>query len=236
MTEKAGKIFGQMPKVMEEVGAIAKERKNQQQGYAFRGIDDAYNAIQPAFIKNKVFCVPEVLSKEREERKTNAGKAMFCTILTVKFTFFADDGSSVFCITVGEAMDMADKSCNKAMSAAQKYAFFQSLCIATEETDDADASHPETVPKENGKQPAGRTSEPQRKSANASTAPEGKKREGMATQSQIKMIFAKLKRADILEEDFKSYMGIESMNDLKIEFVNEALKSIDEGKIKKQGA
>jgi phage recombination protein Bet len=96
--------------------------------------------------------------------------------------------------------------------------------------------------------PEARTAEPQRKSDKAkkeepidvtpkeTKKPEGtKKAEGMATQSQIKMIFAKLKRADILEEDFKAYMGIESMNDLKIELVNDALKSIDEGKIKKKG-
>ena len=92
--------------------------------------------------------------------------------------------------------------------------------------------------------PEERTVEPKRKSEKkeGQEKPEEKKkpestkqREGMATQSQKKMIFAKLKKADILEEDFKAYMGIESMNDLKFEFVNEALKSIDEKKIKSSG-
>ena len=224
--EKAGKIFGQMPKVMEEVGAIAKEQKNQQQGYAFRGIDDAYNAIQPAFIKNKVFCVPEVLSKEREERKTANGKAMFCTILTVKFTFYADDGSSVFCITVGEAMDMADKSCNKAMSAAQKYAFFQSLCIATEEMEDADSDTPETVPNDDSKKPSGRTVDPQRKSS-------ASKPKDAISEGQHRLLEKKLNDKGISREDFKAHFDIGHVNYLPADKINEALKSINEGKIKR---
>jgi hypothetical protein len=46
---------------------------------------------------------------------------------------------------VGEGMDSADKSSNKAMAVAFKYACFQVFCIPTEEmtNDDPDAYSPE---------------------------------------------------------------------------------------------
>ena len=44
-------------------------------------------------------------------------------------------------------MDRSDKSTNKAMSAAFKYACFQTFCIPTEEMRDADAESPQAQPK-----------------------------------------------------------------------------------------
>lgn len=56
---------------------------------------------------------------------------------------------------IGEAMDSGDKSCNKAMSAAQKYAFLQIFCIPTEEPKDTEnETHSGVLPKkEQPKQP-----------------------------------------------------------------------------------
>jgi hypothetical protein len=58
-------IYQAIPKVMRSIGAVAKDRKNPQQGYQFRGIDDLLNAAQPAFIEHGVFCVPEVIESAR---------------------------------------------------------------------------------------------------------------------------------------------------------------------------
>ena len=60
----------------------------------------------------------------------------------MKYTFYAEDGSSVSAVVQGEGMDSADKSSNKAMSVAFKYACFQVLCIPTEEMKDPDAETP----------------------------------------------------------------------------------------------
>jgi hypothetical protein len=57
------------------------------------------------------------------------------------------DGSSIEVVTVGEAMDSGDKSCNKAMSTAQKYAIFQVFAIPTEELKDSDDDSPDPLPK-----------------------------------------------------------------------------------------
>lgn len=128
-------IFKAMMGVMAEVGAIGKTKKNVQQGYQFRGIDDVLAVLQPLFIKHGIFCVPKVLKAEREVLATKSGGSMASVRLLVEHTFFASDGSSVYATTYGEAMDSGDKASNKAMSAALKYALTESFSIPTYETD-----------------------------------------------------------------------------------------------------
>lgn len=138
-----GKIFEAIANVMKDVGIVGKNSTNTYDNYKFRGIDAVMNALNPAMIKNKVFVTPTVLDSHREERTGNKGTMMMYTILTVKYTFYTDDGSSVECVVIGEAMDRSDKSTNKALSAAFKYACFQTFCIPTEEMKDADEEPPE---------------------------------------------------------------------------------------------
>lgn len=132
------KIYQAINAVMQEIGFIGKNQKNQQQGFMFRGIDAVMNAINPALIKNKVFVVPEVLEQLREERRTKSGTNLIYSVCKVKYTFYADDGSYVESVVIGEGMDSGDKATNKAMSIAFKYACFQVFCIPTEEMKDPD--------------------------------------------------------------------------------------------------
>lgn len=141
------KIFSAIPKVAKAIGAISKTRRNQQQGYQFRGIDDVLNACHDPLTDNGVFCATEVSDLVREERQSKSGGALIYTTLKLKVTFYAEDGSSISTTTFGEAMDSADKSINKAMSAALKYAFFQTFTIPLEE-DDADKTTHEPLPRQ----------------------------------------------------------------------------------------
>lgn len=138
-----GTIYEQINKVMAEVGAVGKNETNQIQKYKFRGIDAVMNALHPAMVKNHVFVTPEVLSYEREERPASKGGILIYSIVTVKYHFSTDDGSEVTAVVMGEAMDSGDKSMNKAMSAAFKYACFQTFCIPTEEMKDSEQDSPE---------------------------------------------------------------------------------------------
>jgi len=140
-------IFKKIPEIMSEVGHIEKNRKNQAQGYAFRGIDDLYSAMQPLLAKHGVFYSPNILRETREERQSKSGGTMIYTILTVEYTFYAEDGSKFTACTVGEAMDSGDKSANKAMSAALKYALLQIFCIPTQEDNDTENHSPEVAPR-----------------------------------------------------------------------------------------
>lgn len=144
----AEKIYSAITAVMEDIGAIGKEKKNITQGFMYRGIDDVMNALNPAFIKNKLFAVPEIIEQQREERRTAKGGLLIYSICKVKYTFFAEDGSSVTVVTIGEGMDSGDKATNKAMAIAFKYACFQLFCIPTEEMQDPDKeSHELEEPK-----------------------------------------------------------------------------------------
>jgi len=144
-------IYSAISAVMAEIDPIGKTRKNEQQGYKFRGIDDVYLAVNEPFVKHGIFCVPTVLSSVREERQTAKGGTLLYTILTVKYTFYAKDGSFVESTVCGEAMDSGDKSANKAMSAAMKYALMQIFAIPTEEPKDTEYHSPEPLPKHHEK-------------------------------------------------------------------------------------
>ncbi len=133
-----GKIYEAIANVMKDVGIVGKNDKNDFDHYKYRGIDAVMNALNPAMVKNHVFVTPTVVDSSREERAGKNGTNMVYSILTVKYTFYTDDGSSVDCTVIGEAMDRSDKSTNKAMSAAFKYACFQTFCIPTEEMIDSE--------------------------------------------------------------------------------------------------
>lgn len=136
-------IYAALAKTMADVGHVGKEKKNAQQGYQFRGIDDVVAHVQQVMAANGVVCVPEVIEREREMIATKSGGTMASVRLLVRHTFFAHDGSSVVCTTLGEAMDAGDKASNKAMSAALKYALTETLLIPTYEVDrDTEESSP----------------------------------------------------------------------------------------------
>lgn len=141
-------IYEAISATMNDVGAIGKNTRNTQQGFMFRGIDAVMNALQPALIKNHIFVVPEVLEQTREERVSQKGGNLIYSICKIKYTFYAEDGSFVTAVVIGEGMDTGDKATNKAMSIAFKYACFQVFCIPTEEMKDPDAECHEVKPKE----------------------------------------------------------------------------------------
>lgn len=121
-----------------EIGALGKNKKNEQQGYSFRGVDDLMNALHPLFAKYGVFLLPDVQETRRDERITAKGTALISVTVTVKYHFIAMDGSEVCATVAGEGMDSADKATNKAMTAAFKNVCFQTFCIPTAEVAAAD--------------------------------------------------------------------------------------------------
>lgn len=129
-----------MVKLMAEVGVVGKNQSTSfGERYSYRGIDDVMAALQPALVKCGIVVVPEVLEQHLGEYTTEKGSVMQHAILKVKYTFYAEDGSSVSAIVMGEGADKGDKSVNKAMSGAMKYAITQALSIPTKETKDSEA-------------------------------------------------------------------------------------------------
>ncbi len=149
------KIYESINKIQAALAktGISKDRKNQQQGYAFRGIDDVYGALAPLLAEHGVCVFPRATERTCVERQTQRGGALFYVTVRVEFDFVSSiDGSVHTCITYGEAMDSADKATNKAMSAAYKYACLQTFCIPTEGDNDADATTHDIAPRTPGAQ------------------------------------------------------------------------------------
>lgn len=185
-------IYESITKIMEEVPAIGKTKTNKTQGFKFRGIDDVMNALQPLLSKNKVFMVPEILEQTREERTTSKGGTLIYSICKIKYKFFAEDGTFIEAITIGEGMDSGDKATNKAMAIAMKYALFQVFCIPTEEMKDPDSETPEESRKK-----------------------EEAELEELVTDTQAKTIYAIMKQKGLdVEKQLQSNYGISNTNEL----------------------
>ena len=127
--------------VSEEIAqtGIAKTHSNQAQGYKFRGIDDVYNALAPLIAKHKLVIMPRMITRSQTEKQTAKGGTLFAVVVEAEFDFVSATDSTQHTVKMfGEAMDSGDKATNKAMSAAFKYACFQTFCIPTEGDNDAD--------------------------------------------------------------------------------------------------
>lgn len=191
--EKKNNIFESITNILSEIPVIGKEKENLQQKFKYRGIDDVMNALQPLLAKYKVFIVPEILEQIREERTTKNGSNLIYSICKIKYKFYAEDGSFVEAVTIGEGMDSGDKSTNKAMAIAMKYALFQVFCIPTDDLKDPDAETPEC-------------SKP--------LTPKDEK----ISEEQSKMVYALLIQKGFNALDFlKQYYNISNTKDLKKE-------------------
>ena len=136
-------IYENIGNIMKDLDAIKKDKRNNMQGFMFRGIDDVYNSLHPLLAKYGVFSVPTVLSEKTEERTTKKGSNLIYRILTIKYTFYSTDGTSLEAVVIGEGMDSGDKAANKAMAVGHKYALMQIFSIPTEDMVDPDSETPE---------------------------------------------------------------------------------------------
>jgi hypothetical protein len=121
---------------MDSVGAVRKADRNSSQNFNFRGIDAVVNAVSPALRHYGVVVTPELQSVEYGTVEIGKNRtAMGHVRVVVKYTFTAEDGSSLTATVPGEAMDSGDKATAKAMSVAFRTALLQALALPTDEPD-----------------------------------------------------------------------------------------------------
>lgn len=146
-------VYKAMAAVMADVSkvGVAKDQKNTQQNFMYRGVDGVMNALAPILSKHGLLIVPSILERTSTERQSKSGGVLFHVLLKVRFAFIAaEDGSKHEIELLGEAMDSGDKATNKALAVAYKYACFQAFCIPLEGVD-PDAETHETVETEEQK-------------------------------------------------------------------------------------
>lgn len=137
MTETTEKptVIEALLAVMEDVQAVGKTGRNQQQNYDFRGIDAVVNAVGPAFRRHGVIAVPaKSEARYRDVQTTRGNPSRECTV-TVTYRFYGPAGDYIDAEVPGESMDSGDKGTAKAMSVAYRIVLLQALCIPTDEAD-----------------------------------------------------------------------------------------------------
>lgn len=128
--------------VTKALEGIGKNRRNKEQGYNFRGIDDVLKALHPLLGEHGVTFVPDVVEREYEERVSAKGTVGHCCHLHVRYRIYGPAGDWVEGSAWGEGLDYGDKSTNKAMTAAFKYVLFQVFAVSDPD-DDGDNQSPE---------------------------------------------------------------------------------------------
>jgi hypothetical protein len=121
-------------------GGMAKDKTLQDgQRYSYLSDDKVTAELHKVMAEAGLVIVPEeVTVLDVREGKTFKGSATYTTHLAVRWRMYGEDGSNLQVASVGEGMDMGDKSYNKAMTAARKYAMRLAFCIGTgEDPDDA---------------------------------------------------------------------------------------------------
>lgn len=123
--------------VMQEVEYVQKNGTMQGAArYKYVSVDDVIARLRPKMVEHGIHFAPtgmEILSSEPYE--TSNGKMMNHYVLGVTYRLSHASGTFEEGYAIGEGSDNGDKACNKAMTAAKKYALLQSFCLETGEDD-----------------------------------------------------------------------------------------------------
>lgn len=150
------RVFQVIHGVMQDVMPVRKDQENTQQGYSFRGVDDAMSAMAGPMRNHGCFIAPEVIDHRQRPR----GEKGTHTNLTMMYRIYGPAGDCLAVTLPGEAMDSGDKSTNKAMSAALKYMLFWVFMIPVDsrsiDDSDQDTAPIPTAPPQRQRQRNGR--------------------------------------------------------------------------------
>jgi len=127
--------------IMEQVGYVRKT-KSANLNYTYAGEAGLISALRPWMNAYGVYMYVSGISNVKREWYTTAkGSQMVNTTLDAIITFtHAPSGSSILVFSSGEGSDTGDKSQNKALTGAYKYALRQTFCIETGDDPDKESS------------------------------------------------------------------------------------------------
>lgn len=141
-----------LAKISKEIGAIPKEKKpGASVSYAYRGIDDVMNKLNPLLseygitLQSKVLShtlTPRTFIKYDKYEKRDVEKTCYYATAHLQLIFSDGNQQEVF-EEVAMSEDYGDKALTQAMSMAYKYAITRKFCILTQDTVDPDSRQPE---------------------------------------------------------------------------------------------
>lgn len=140
---KHANIFEAVVAAMNEVGYVRKQR-TMGLNYSYAGEAALISALRPVMVDHGIFMyVLKLDDIFQSDFETSKGSKMTRTTLKATIRFQHEDGTFIDVQSAGEGMDSGDKSMNKAMTGAYKYALRQTFCI---ETGDDPDKHPSQQP------------------------------------------------------------------------------------------
>ena len=129
-------VYEAINAVMDDVRAVGKNDRNNQQNFNFRGIDAVVNALSPVMRKHGLTVRPtNVISIEHTAFTSKGGAAGVSCRVVIEYTFSDTKGDSCTSIVAAEANDYGDKATPKAMSVAFRTCLLQAFALPTTEKD-----------------------------------------------------------------------------------------------------
>lgn len=134
------KIAKKLVNVMNECSHIAKNGLNSYHQYKYATAEDVLLKVNEALTKNKIASVviPEVASMVDVTNLKRNTEHLVTVNVQIKL-IDSESGESVDFFGIGSGQDAGDKAVMKAQTAAIKYAYMLSLCIATGDDPEADS-------------------------------------------------------------------------------------------------
>ncbi len=139
-----------MCRVMERVAYVQKDKAMMGGGsYKYVSVEAIIAAIRPEMIREQLVLLPvgvQPVTVEHFEGKNGGRQNRTQVIYTFKM-LHAPSGQTEPVVSIGEAIDVGDKSSNKAMTAARKYALIMAFNIETGlDPDDTPSQQQERAP------------------------------------------------------------------------------------------
>ena len=134
------KIAKKLVNVMIECGHIAKNGLNSYHQYKYATAEDVLLKVNSALTKNKIASVviPEIASMVDVTNLKGNTEHLVTVNVQIKL-IDSESGECVDLFGIGSGQDAGDKAVMKAQTAAIKYAYMMSLCIATGDDPEADS-------------------------------------------------------------------------------------------------
>lgn len=133
------KIAKKLVNVMAECSHIAKNGLNNYHQYKYATAEDVLLKVNTALTKNRIasIVIPEIASMVDVTNLKGNTEHLVTVNVQIKL-IDSESGECVDLFGIGSGQDAGDKAVMKAQTAAIKYAYMMSLCIATGDDPEAD--------------------------------------------------------------------------------------------------
>lgn len=139
-------IAKKLVKIMGECSHIIKTGTNDYHHYKYATAEDVLKKINASLATNKIASMAIPHLESMVEVTTAKGNTEHLATVTIQIHLIdSDSGESVDLYGIGSGQDAGDKAVMKAQTAAIKYAYLLSMCIATGDDPEADIATDENM-------------------------------------------------------------------------------------------